>query len=149
MAGVMAVVLGVAVSAQDLARIVTRADVQKAAGATFGEATTPMDGQRMFQQEGGDLQVSVELERRDADATVRTWEASMKKMRPTQVVETVPGVGKDAIFYSTRADLGAVSADFDAPRVQLRVAVSGAKTPAQAKQIVVDLARAIAPRVGK
>jgi hypothetical protein len=36
-------------------------------------------------------------------------------------IDTVPGVGKEAIYYSTRADLGAVDADFDAPRVQLRV----------------------------
>ena len=62
----------------------------------------------------------------------------------------MPGVGKDAIFYSTRADLGAVDADFDnAARVELRVSVGGAKTPAQAKQIVVDLAKTIGPRVGK
>lgn len=149
MAGVMMTAVGVGATAQDLAKVVTRADVQKVTGAAFGDGTTPMDGQRMFQQEGGDLQVSVDLEPREAGATVRTWEATMKKMRPTQVVETVPGVGKDAIFYSTRADLGAVSADFESPRVQLRVSVSGAKTPAQAKQIVVDLARAIAPRVGK
>lgn len=138
-----------ATAAQDLSKVVTKADVEKTAGATFDAGTTPMDGQRMFQQQGGELQVSVELESRDAGTTVRSWEATMKKMRPDQKVDTVTGVGSDAIYYSTRADLGALSADFEKPRVQLRVAVSGAKTPAQAMQIVTDLARAIAPRVGK
>ena len=93
--------------------------------------------------------MSVDLEPREASKTVRGWEATMKRMQPTAKVETVPGIGKDAIFYSTRADLGAVDADFDNPRVQLRVAVAGAKTPAQAKQIVVDLARIVGPKVGK
>jgi hypothetical protein len=136
-------------AAQDVSKIVTKADVEKAAGATFGDGTTPMDGQRMFQQQGGDLQVSVELESRDAGSTVRAWEATMKKMRPDQKVDTVNGVGSDAIYYSTRADMGALSADFEKPRVQMRVSVSGAKTPALAMQVVTDLARAIAPRVGK
>ena len=108
-----------------------------------------MPTQISFSQEGGDLTVSVEVEPREASRTVRGWEATMKKMQPTAKVETVPGVGKDAIFSSTRADLGAVDADFDSPRVQLRVSVGGAKTPAQAKQIVVDLAKTVGPRVGK
>jgi hypothetical protein len=73
-------------AAQDVSKFVTKADVEKAAGATFDAGTTPM---------------------------------------------------------------GALSADFEKPRVQLRVAVSGAKTPAQAMQIVTELARAVAPRVGE
>ena len=73
----------------------------------------------------------------------------MKKMRPTTKVDTVPGVGKDCIFVSTRADSGALYADFDKPRVQLNVGVAGARTPEQAKQIAVDLAKVIGPRIGK
>ena len=72
----------------------------------------------------------------------------MKKMQPATKVESVTGIGRDAIYYSTRADLGALSADFDKPRVQMRVAVAGAKTPAQARQIVTDLAKIIGPKVG-
>jgi len=136
-------------SAQDLAKIVTKADVEKVTGQKFKDGSKPMPTQISFSQDGGDLTVSVDLEPREASKTVRGWEATMKKMQPTAKVETVPGVGKDAIFYSTRADLGAVDADFDNPRVQLRVSVGGAKTPAQAKQIVVDLAKIIGPRVGK
>ena len=135
--------------AQDLGRIVTKADVEKATGAKFKDGWKPMPSQISFSQEGGDLQVSVDLEPREASKTVRGWEATMKKMQPSAKVETVPGVGKDAIFYSTRADLGAVDADFDNPRVQLRVSVGGAKTPAQARQIVVELAKTVGPRVGK
>ena len=138
-----------AVLAQDLAKIVTKAGVEKATGAKFKDGWKPMPTQVSFAQDGGDLTVSVDLEPREASRTVRGWEATMKKMQPNAKVETVPGIGKDAIFYSTRADLGAVDADFDNPRVQLRVAVAGAKTPAQAKQIVVDLARIIGPKVGK
>jgi hypothetical protein len=136
-------------AAQDLARIVTRADVEKVTGQKFKEGVKPMPSQISFSQEGGDLTVSVEVEPREASKTVRGWEATMKTMQPSAKVETVPGVGKDAIFYGTRADLGAVDADFDSPRVQMRVAVAGAKTPAEARKIVVDLARTIGPRVGK
>lgn len=135
--------------AQDVAKIVTRADVEKVTGAKFKDATMPMPTQASFSQEGGNLVVSVDLEPREASRTVRGWEATMKKMQPTAKVETVPGVGKDAIFYGTRPDLGAVDADFDKPRVALRVAVSGASSPAQARQVVVDLAKIVAPRVGK
>ena len=135
--------------AQDLEKLVTKADVEKVTGAKFKDGWKPMPTQISFAQEGGDLQISVDLEPRDAKTTVRGWEATMKRMQPTAKVETVPGVGKDAIYYSTRADLGAVDADFDAPRVQLRVAVAGAKSPAQAKQVVVDLAKTVGPRVGK
>ena len=70
-------------------------------------------------------------------------------MRPASKVETVAGLGSVAIFYSTRADLGKVSIDFEKPRVQMSVAVSGAKTPAQARQIVTDLAKVASSRVGK
>ena len=135
--------------AQDLAKIVTKADVEKVTGQKFKDGTKPMASQVSFSQDGGDLTVSVDLEPREASRTVRGWEATMKKMQPGAKVETVPGVGRDAIFYSTRPDLGALDGDFDNPRVQLRVAVSGAKTPAQARQIVVDLAKTIGPRVGK
>jgi hypothetical protein len=135
--------------AQDLAKIVTKADVEKVTGQRFKDGWKPMPTQLSFSQEGGDLTVSVDLEPREGSRTVRGWEATMKKMQPSTKVETVAGVGKDAIFYSTRADLGAVDADFDNPRVQLRVSVGGAKTPAQAKQIVVDLAKTVGPRVGK
>jgi hypothetical protein len=102
-----------------------------------------------FEQEGGDLQISVDVEPREASSTVRGWEATIKKMEPSNSVDTIPGVGKDAIYYSMRPDTGAVSADFDSPRVQLRVSVAGAKTASQAKQIVVDLAKIVGPRVGK
>ena len=145
----LALLVAPLVGAQDVAKIVTKADVEKATGQKFKEGWKPMPSQISFSQDGGDLTVSVDLEPREPSKTVRGWEATMKKMQPTAKVETVPGVGKDAIFYSTRADLGAVDADFDNPRVQLRVSVGGAKTPAQAKQIVVDLAKTIAPRVGK
>ena len=134
--------------AQDPAKIVTKADVEKVTGAKFDAGTSPMSGQVMFQQTGGGMQISVDIEKREADASVRTWEAMMKKMRPSQAIETVKGVGRDAIYHSTRADLGALSADFDKPRVQLRVSVSGAKDAAQAKQIVIDLAKVAGPRVG-
>ena len=134
--------------AQDPAKFVTKADVEKVAGTKFNPGTSPMSGQVMFQQVDGGLQLSVEIENRDSDTSVRSWEAMMKKMRPTLAVDTIKGVGRDAIFHSTRADLGALSADFDKPRVQLRIAVSGAKSPAQAKQIVVDLAKVVGPRVG-
>ena len=73
----------------------------------------------------------------------------MKKMQPGTKVETVPGVGKDAIFVSTRPDSGALYADFDKPRVQLNVGVAGAKTSAQAKQIAVGLGKVISTRIGK
>ncbi|MEO8740198.1 MAG: hypothetical protein ABI537_10925 [Casimicrobiaceae bacterium] len=73
----------------------------------------------------------------------------MKKMSPDTKVETIVGIGRDAIYYSTRADSGKLSADFAAPRTQLSVAVAGAKSPAQAKQIVVDLAKIVAPRIAK
>ena len=94
-------------SAQDPARIVTRADVEKVTGQKFKDGTKPMAGQVSFSQDGGDLTVSVDLEPREASRTVRGWEATMKKMQPGAKVETVPGVGKDAIFYSTRPDRGA------------------------------------------
>lgn len=135
--------------AQDLARLVTRADVEKAAGTKFKDGWKPMETQISFAQEGGDLQVSVTVEPREAQSTVRTWEATMKKMQPNTKVDTVPGVGKDAIFVSTRPDSGALYADFDKPRVQLNVGVAGAKTPEQAKKIAVDLAKVIGPRIGK
>ena len=70
-------------------------------------------------------------------------------MSPETKVETIAGVGRDAIFFSTRADSGSASADFASPRTQMTVAVAGAKSPAQAKQIVVDLAKIVAPRIGK
>lgn len=147
-ATLLALLLPLAAAAQDLAKLVTKADVEKAAAAKFDNPTKPMDGQIMFQQTGGGLQISVDVEKREGDASVRTWEASIKKMRPATKVDTVKGVGRDAIFHSTRADMGALSADFDKPRVQLRVAVSGAKSPEQAQQIVTDLAKAVGPRVG-
>jgi uncharacterized protein YdgA (DUF945 family) len=136
-------------AAQDLAKLVTKAEVEKVAGAKFKDPWRPMPSQIMFEQDGGDLQVSVDLEKRDATSTVRSWEATIKKMEPNAKVDTVAGVGKDAIYFSARADNGALSADFDNPRVQLRVAIAGAKSAAQAKQIVVDLAKIIGPRVGK
>jgi hypothetical protein len=136
-------------AAQDLSKLVTKADIEKVTGAKFKDGWLPMKSQISFAQEGGDLQVSVEVAPPDAGKTVRTWEATMKKMRPDSKVETIPGVGRDAIFYSTRADNGSVSADFASPRTQMNVAVAGAKTPAQARQIVVDLAKIVGPRVGK
>jgi hypothetical protein len=135
--------------AQDLAKIVTKADVEKAAGAKFKDGWKPMPTQMSFAQEGGDLQISVDVEPREASSTVRSWEATIKKMEPSTRVDTITGVGKDAIYHTTRADNGALSADFDKPRVQLRVAVAGAKSPAQARQIVVDLAKTVGARIGK
>ena len=73
----------------------------------------------------------------------------MKKMQPFIKVETVKGVSRDAIYHSTRPDRGALSADFEKPPMQLRVAVSGAKSPAQARQIATDLAKAVGSRIGK
>jgi len=135
--------------AQDLAKIVTKADVEKAAGAKFKDGWKPMPTQMSFAQEGGDLQISVDVEPREASSTVRSWEATIKKMEPSTRVDTITGVGKDAIYHTTRADNGELSADFDKPRVQLRVAVAGAKSPAQARQIVVDLAKTVGARIGK
>ncbi|MEO8752854.1 MAG: hypothetical protein ABI624_09255 [Casimicrobiaceae bacterium] len=136
-------------AAQDVAKLVTKAEVEKITGVKLKDGWKPMPTQVMFQQEGGDLQVSIDVEARDAASTVRSWEATIKRMQPSTKVDTVPGVGKDAIYYSTRPDSGALSADFDQPRVQLRVAVAGAKTPAQAKQIAVDLAKIAGPKVGR
>ena len=89
------------------------------------------------------------MEPREAGQTVRSWEATTKKMRPDQKVETVPGIGKDAIFMSTRPDMGALWADFDAPRVQLNVGVALAKDAAQAKQYAVAVGKAVGPKIGK
>ena len=135
--------------AQDPAKVATKADVEKVTGQKFKDGSKPMPTQIAFSQDGGALTISVDIDPREADKTVRGWEATMKKMRPGAVVETVPGLGKDAIYYSTRPDLGTVDADFDRPRVQLRVSVGGAATPAQAKQIAIDLAKIVGPRVGK
>ena len=135
--------------AQDPAKLLTKADVEKAAGVTFKDGWAPMKGQVQFEQAGGDLQISLDIETREAGATVRGWEATMKKMQPAIKVETVPGLGSDAIFYSTRADLGKVSADFDQPRVQISVSVAGATSAAQARQIVLDLAKVAAARIRK
>lgn len=135
--------------AQDLSKLVTKAEVEKVTSAKFKDGWKPMDGQVMFQQQGGDLQISVEIEKREAGASVRSWEATMKKMEPTTKTETIKGIGSDAIYYSTRADLGKLTADFEKPRVQMSVAVAGAKTTAQARQIVTDLAKVVGPRVGK
>ena len=84
--------------AQDLAKIVTKADVEKATGAKFKDGWKPMPTQMSFAQEGGDLQVSVDVEPREASTTVRGWEATIKKMQPGTKVDTVAGVGKDAIY---------------------------------------------------
>ena len=147
-AGVVLLAGGNAV-AQDLAKVVAKADVERAAGAKFKDGWKPTPTQISFAQEGGDLQISVDLEPREASSTVRGWEATIRKMAPGTKVDTVAGVGKDAIYHSTRADSGALSADFDKPRVALRVAVAGATSPAQAKQIVVDLAKTVGARIGK
>lgn len=145
----LATVLSPAIAgAQDVSKLVTKADVEKVTGARFKDGFKQMD-QITFQQEGGDLQISVDVEKRDAGTSVRSWEATIRKMSPATKVETVKGVGQDAIFHSTRADMGALSADFDPPRVQLRVAVAGAKDAGQARRIVTELAKTIAPRVGK
>ena len=135
--------------AQDVAKLVTQADVEKATGLKFKAPTYPMKTQAMFVQDGGDVQLSVTVEPREASQTVRSWEATTKKMRPDQKVETVPGIGKDAIFISTRADMGALWADFDAPRVQLNVGVALAKDAAQAKQYAVAVGKAVGPKIGK
>jgi hypothetical protein len=149
-AAALAALLAASVAlAQDLAKVVTKADVEMVTGLNFKDGTKPMATQILFAQDGGDLRVSVDVEPREVSRTVRGWEATMKTMQPTARVATVPGVGKDAIYYSTRADLGALDADFDQPRVQLRVAVGGVKSPDQAKKIAVDLAKVVGPRVGK
>ncbi len=135
--------------AQDLPKLVTRADVEKAAHAKFKDGWQPMPTQVSFAEDGGNLQVSVSVEPREAQSTVRTWEATMKKMKPGTKVDTVPGLGKDAIFVSTRPDSGALYVDFDKPLVQLNVGVAGAKTPEQAKQLALDLGKVISPRIGK
>jgi hypothetical protein len=135
--------------AQDLAKLVTKADVEKATGARFKDGWQPMPTQISFMQEGDDLQVSVTVEPREARTTVRAWEATVKTMQPGTRVDTVPGIGKDAIYVSTRPDLGALYADFDKPRVQLNVGLAGAKSPAQARQVVTDLGKVIGPRIGK
>jgi hypothetical protein len=136
-------------AAQDVTKLVTRADVEKASGQKFKDGWKPSTDSILFQQEPGDLQVGVDIEKRDPGASVRGWEATMKKLQATAKVETLKGVGVDAIVYSTRPDSAAVSADFDNPRVQMRVSVLGAKNVEQAKKIVVDLAKTVGPRVGK
>lgn len=147
-AAVLAFLLPGSATAQDIAKVVTKADVEKVTGAKFNDGWAPMAGQLTFAQDGGDLQVSVDIAKPDAGRTVRTWEATIKKMEPATKVETIKGVGRDAIYYSPRADSGALSADFEKPRVQLGVGVVGAKTSAQARQIVVDLAKIVGPKVG-
>ncbi len=146
---VIALSLSGAALAQNPATLITKAEVEKATGATFKDGWAPMKEQVQFEQAGGDLQVSLEVEPREAGATVRTWAATMKKMQPSFTVETVPGLGSDAIVYSTRPDLAKVSFDVEKPRVQISVSVSGAKTPAKARQIVIDLAKLAAARAGK
>ena len=136
-------------AAQDLTKLVTKADVGKATGQKFKDGWKPSTESILFQQEPGDLQVGVDIEKRDAGTSVRGWEATMKKLQPTAKVDTLKGVGVDAIVYSTRPDNAAVSVDFDRPRVQLRVSVMGAASVEQAKKIVVDLAKTVGPRVGK
>jgi hypothetical protein len=136
-------------AAQDVARLVTKADVEKATGQKFKDGWKPSTDSILFQQEPGDLQVGVDVEKRDPGTSVRGWEATMKNLQPTTKVDTLKGVGVDAIVYSTRPDNAAVSADFDRPRVQMRVSVLGAKSVEQAKKIVVDLAKTVGPRVGK
>lgn len=137
------------VLAQDPAKLVTKAEVEKAAGVAFKAGWAPMPGQVQFEQDGGDMQVSLDVEARDAGATVRTFAATMKKMESSFKADTVPGLGSDAIVYSTRPDLAKVSVDLEKPHVQLSVAVMGAKTPAQARQIAIDLAKVAAARAGK
>ena len=137
------------VLAQNPATLITKAEVEKVAGASFKHGWAPMPEQVQFEQASGDMQVSLEVEPREAGATVRTWAATMQKMRPSFTVETVPGLGSDAIVYSTRPDLAKVSFDVEKPRVQISVSVSGAKTPVQARQIVIDLAKLAAARAGK
>jgi len=136
-------------AAQDVTKLVTKADVEKATGEKFKDGWKPSTDSILFQQEPGDLQVGVDIEKREAGASVRGWEATMKKMQPATKVDTIKGVGVDAIVYSTRPDNAALSADFDSPRVQMRVSVLGAKSVEQARKIVVDLARTVGPRVGK
>jgi hypothetical protein len=146
---VIAVGLSGAVFAQNPAALITKAEVEKATGTSFKDGWAPMKEQVQFDQAGGDMQVSLEVEPREAGATVRTWAATMKKMQPSLAVDTVPGLGSDAIVYSTRPDLAKVSFDVEKPRVQVSVSVSGAKTPAKARQIVIDLAKLAAARAVK
>jgi len=146
---ILAVVAAIPALAQDPAKLLTKAEVEKAAGAAFKPGWAPMAGQVQFEQDGGDMQVSLDVETRDAGATVRTFAATMKKMESSFKADTVPGLGSDAIVYSTRPDLAKVSVDLEKPRVQLSVAVMGAKTPAQARQIAIDLAKIAAARAGK
>lgn len=148
-AAVFAVCLSGQLLAQNPATLITKAEVEKATGATFKDGWAPMKEQVQFEQAGGDMQLSLEVEPREAGATVRTWAATMKKMQPSFTVETVPGLGSDAIVYSTRPDLAKVSVDIEKPRVQISVSVFGAKTPAKARQIVIDLAKLAAARAAK
>ncbi len=148
-AAMLAVCLSGQVLAQNPATLITKAEVEKATGASFKDGWAPMPEQVQFEQASGDMQVSLEVEPREAGATVRTWAATMQKMRPSFTVETVNGLGSDAIVYSTRPDLAKVSFDVEKPSVQISVSVSGAKTPVQARQIVIDLAKLAAARAGK
>jgi hypothetical protein len=88
-------------AAQDVTKLVTRADVEKASGQKFKDGWKPSTDSILFQQEPGDLQVGVDIEKRDPGASVRGWEATMKKLQATAKVETLKGVGVDAIVYST------------------------------------------------
>ena len=72
--------------AQNPATLITKAEVEKATGVTFKDGWAPMKEQVQFEQAGGDLQVSLEVEPREAGATVRTWAATMKKMQPSLAV---------------------------------------------------------------
>jgi hypothetical protein len=131
----------------DVSKLVTKADVEKVTGETFKDGWAPMEGELMFQQPEGDLQVSVSVEARAADKSVRSWEATIKKMEPGAKVEAISGVGSYAFYFSPREDNGALSADVETPRLELRVAIAGAPTPERARQVVVDLARLIATRL--
>ena len=80
--------------AQDLSKLITKAEVEKVTGAKFKDGWKPMEGQIMFQQEGGDLQISVEVEKRDAGASVRT-------------ASSVPGTARWAAAMTGSLDSGA------------------------------------------
>ena len=59
-------------AAQDPAKLVTKAEVEKVTGAKFKDGWAPMADQIQFAAIEGDLQISVDIETREAGASVRS-----------------------------------------------------------------------------
>ena len=101
--------------AQDLAKVVTKADVEKATGAKFKDGWKPMANADVVRAGGRRPAGQRRRGAARSERTVRGWEATIKKMAPGTKVDTVRAWARTRSIYSTRADTGALSADFDKP----------------------------------